>query len=114
MRKVLLASTALVALGSVSAMAADVTISGSYKCCISHIDNNGVATNGTEISSSSDLDIQILRTQLDNGMTMSMAVGLNEGGAKDDQNFHTGRYSNSIQSASRPWMMTALKVWTST
>ena len=30
MRKVLLASTALVALGSVSAMAADVTISGSH------------------------------------------------------------------------------------
>ena len=29
MRKVLLASTALVALGSVSAMAADITISGS-------------------------------------------------------------------------------------
>ena len=31
MRKVLLASTALVALGSVSAMAADITISGSYR-----------------------------------------------------------------------------------
>ena len=31
MRKILLASTALVAMGSVSAMAADVTISGSYE-----------------------------------------------------------------------------------
>ena len=35
MRKVLLASTALVALGSVSAMAADVTFLVHMKCCTS-------------------------------------------------------------------------------
>ena len=36
MRKVLLASTALVALGSVSAMAADISISGSIRNGIRH------------------------------------------------------------------------------
>ena len=36
MRKVLLASTALFALGSVSAMAADITISGSTELGIGH------------------------------------------------------------------------------
>ena len=56
MRKVLLASTALVALGSVSAMAADVNISGNMKCSISHIDKNDGFTGADEVSSSSDHD----------------------------------------------------------
>ena len=84
MRKVLLASTALVALGSVSAMAADVSISGSYEMLYKSIDDNGVTTDQDSISSSSELDISFSET-LDNGMTMSMGFGF--GGAKDDSNF---------------------------
>ena len=87
MRKVLLASTALVALGSVSAMAADVNISGSYEMLYKSVDDNGVTTDQDEISSSSELDISFSET-LDNGMTMSMGFGF--GGAKDDSNFTLG------------------------
>ena len=87
MRKVLLASTALIALGSVSAMAADVNISGSYEMLYKSIDDNGVATDQDEISSSSELDISFSET-LDNGMTMSMGFGF--AGAKDDSNFTLG------------------------
>ena len=87
MRKVLLASTALIALGSVSAMAADVNISGSYEMLYKSIDDNGVTTDQDEISSSSDLDISFSET-LDNGMTMSMGFGF--GGAKDDSAFTLG------------------------
>ena len=87
MRKVLLASTALIALGSVSAMAADVNISGSYEMLYKSVDDNGVTTDQDEISSSSELDISFSET-LDNGMTMSMGFGF--GGAKDDSNFTLG------------------------
>ena len=86
--KVLLASTALVALGSVSAMAADVNISGSYEMLYKSVDDNGVLQQTrTEISSSSDLDISFSET-LDNGMTMSMGFGF--AGAKDDSAFTLG------------------------
>ena len=60
MRKVILATTALVALGSVSAHAADVTISGSY--------NFGVRTDGdnttdeSSMFSEADVDIKFSNT----------------------------------------------------
>ena len=84
MRKVLLASTALIALGSVSAMAADVNIAGSYEMLFTDVDNNGSTTDDSSISSSSELDITFTET-LDNGMTMSMGFGF--AGSKDDSNF---------------------------
>ena len=61
MRKVLLASTALVALGSASAMAADVTISGNTTWQYESYDKNGGFTghlNGTSIDHDSDVDFK--------------------------------------------------------
>ena len=88
MRKVLLASTALVALGSVSAMAADVTFQVTQPGSMSHIDKNDGsltgAANGTSIDHDSDVDFKFVNTT-DSGLTITMAVGLNEGGAQDDQ-----------------------------
>ncbi|EHI48385.1 hypothetical protein HIMB100_00019690 [SAR116 cluster alpha proteobacterium HIMB100] len=88
MRKVLLASTALVALGSVSAMAADVTISGNTTWQYESYDkNDGTMTgpvNGTSIDHDSDVDFKFVNTT-DSGLTITMAVGLNEGGSQDDQ-----------------------------
>ena len=86
-KELLLASTALIALGSVSAMAADVNISGSYEMLYKSVDDNGVTTDQDEISSSSELDISFSET-LDNGMTMSLGFGFS--GAKDDSNFTLG------------------------
>jgi hypothetical protein len=87
MRKVLLASTALVALGSASAMAADVTISGNTTWQYESYDQNGGftgAANGTSIDHDSDVDFKFVNTT-DSGLTITMAVGLNEGGSQDDQ-----------------------------
>ena len=87
MRKVLLASTALVALGSASAMAADVTISGNTTWQYESYDQNGGfsgAENGTSIDHDSDVDFKFVNTT-DSGLTITMAVGLNEGGSQDDQ-----------------------------
>ena len=87
MRKVLLASTALVALGSASAMAADVTISGNTTWQYESYDKNGGFTgaeNGTSIDHDSDVDFKFVNTT-DSGLTITMAVGLNEGGSQDDQ-----------------------------
>ena len=87
MRKVLLASTALVALGSASAMAADVTISGNTTWQYESYDKNGgftEAANGTSIDHDSDVDFKFVNTT-DSGLTITMAVGLNEGGSQDDQ-----------------------------
>ena len=82
MRKVLLASTALVALGSVAAMAAEVTISGTTTCQYeSYTTKSGFtgAANGTSIDHDSDVDFKFVNTT-DSGLTITMAVGLNEGG----------------------------------
>ena len=87
MRKVLLASTALVALGSVSAMAADVTISGNTTWQYESYSQDGGfagAANGSAIDHDSDVDFNFVNTT-DSGLTVTMAVGLNEGGAQDDQ-----------------------------
>ena len=78
MRKVILATTALVALGSVSAHAADVTISGSY--------NFGVRTDGenttdeSSMFSEADVDIKFSNTT-DSGLTTTLAMGADEGRA---------------------------------
>ena len=83
MRKILLASTALVAMSSVSAMAADVTISGSYETLYSMVDDdNGVTTDTDSLSSSNDLDVSFSDTT-DSGISMSYSTGFSSG-AQDD------------------------------
>jgi len=89
MRKILLASTALVALTSVSAMAADVTISGSTAFRYTNDDKNDVSTASTATSASdfgveSDIAISFSMTA-DNGMTATMVYGFDDAdGAADD------------------------------
>ena len=82
MRKVLLASTALVALTSASAMAADVTISGSYEALYSMVDDDGVTTDTDSLSSSNDLDFSFSETT-DSGISMSYSTGFSSGSQDD-------------------------------
>ena len=82
MRKVLLASTALVALTSASAMAADVTISGSYEALYSMVDDDGVTTDTDSLSSSNDLDFSFSQTT-DSGISMSYSTGFSSGSQDD-------------------------------
>ena len=76
MRKVLLASTALVALSSVSAMAADVTLSGSYAWVYSTDSEQTTDENST--TSEADVNIKFSNTT-DSGITTTLAYGLDEG-----------------------------------
>ena len=102
MRKVLLASTALIALGSVSAMAADVTISGTSEGYYKSYDKNGGFSgggNGTSLSMTNNVDFNFSQTT-DSGLTMTLAVGLSGAGNVDDEklsisgDFGTIRISN--------------------
>jgi len=92
MRKVLLATTALVALGGVSAASADVTLSGSAS--YNYITNSGTGTTGTEgnegpaNAESRDMTTQVdvgiaMSAALDNGMSISGGIDLDEGGYDD-------------------------------
>ena len=82
MRKILLASTALVALTSASAMAADVTISGSYEALYSMVDDDGVTTDTDSLSSSNDLDFSFSETT-DSGISMTYSTGFSSGSQDD-------------------------------
>ena len=83
MRKVLLASTALFALGSVSAMAADITISGGFEL---GYDSEADQSDGTRISSETDWNVKFSNTT-DSGITTSLNYGFDESGTVDDQNY---------------------------
>ena len=87
MRKILLASTALVALTSVSAMAADVTISGSASLIYKTDDNNeptgGNAGSASSMSSETDVNISFSNTT-DSGITATLNAGFDEGSNTDD------------------------------
>jgi len=87
MRKILLASTALVALTSVSAMAADVTISGSasliYKTDDNNEPSNGDAGSASSMSSETDVNISFSNTT-DSGITATLNAGFDESSATDD------------------------------
>ena len=85
MRKILLASTALVAMTTVSAMAADVTISGSIDAKYSMIDDDGVTTDTDSFAQTSDIDIGFSSTT-DSGLTMSLSAGFSDG-TQDDSVF---------------------------
>ena len=90
MRKVLLATTALVAMGGVSAASADITLSGSAS--YNYITNSGTGSQGTlagpanaesrDMSTTVDANIA-MSSALDNGMTLDGLVSLDEGGVDD-------------------------------
>jgi len=81
MRKVLLASTALFALGSVSAMAADISISGSTELVADMGDSATADDSGFAVEH--DIAITFSNTT-DSGISMSMVYGMDDGGAADD------------------------------
>ena len=83
MRKILLASTALVAMTTVSAMAADITISGGYDFKYQN-DTKKEDTDAGSFSSEADIDIKFSNTT-DSGMTTKFAVGLHETGLKSSK-----------------------------
>jgi len=85
MRKILLASTALVAVGSVAAHAADLTISGSSDWHYISFDNasNTGKLNGSLIDYDTDIDFKFTETT-DSGLTLTFGVGVSES-ATDDQ-----------------------------
>ena len=92
MRKVLLATTALVAMGGVSAASADISISGSAS--YNYITNSGAGSTGTtaaggpanqesrDMSTTVDANIS-MSSSLDNGMSIAGLVSLDEGGVDD-------------------------------
>ena len=89
MRKLLLASTALVALGSFSAHAADITISGGYNFIYTVDGDNAV--DETTTAAEGDVNIKFSNTT-DSGITTTLNYGLHEtgtagaGAAYDDLN----------------------------
>ena len=90
MRKILLASTAIVALSAGSAMASDITISGSFEFGYNDDSVNSAATaltnnDGTSYGVEQDVNINFSSTT-DSGLTMSMSMGLHEDGVNDDAN----------------------------
>jgi len=91
MRKILLASTALVALTSVSAMAADVTISGSTAFRYTNDDKKDTATtSASDFGVESDIAISFSMTA-DNGMSATMVYGFDDAdGQADDASATVG------------------------
>jgi len=88
MRKILLASTALVALTSVSAMAADVTISGSASLIYTTDDQDEPGAGGnlgsaSTMTSETDVNISFSNTT-DSGLTATLNAGFDETSATDD------------------------------
>ena len=75
MRKIFLASTALVALTSVSAMASDITISGSSSLIMS--DDASNTNGGGNIDAEMDFGVAFATT-MDNGMSAGMSFALDE------------------------------------
>jgi len=75
MRKVLLATTALVTLGGVSAATADVTISGAYEMKYTSWSDNvaSTTTNNNTLADTTTVTIGFSET-FDNGMSASMSV----------------------------------------
>ena len=83
MRKVLFATTALVALGGVSAASADISVSGAASHnFVSGSGDGTYATDSQSMSTTTDFDISGSNT-LDNGMSVSGVISLDEGGVDD-------------------------------
>ena len=79
MRKILLASTALVAFGTVAANAADVTINGAFDWHYVNYDNasSSGASNGSLVSLATDLDFTFTETTA-SGLTIKIGMGVSE------------------------------------
>lgn len=84
MRKIFLASTALVAFGTVAANAADVSINGTTDWHYFTYDNdsNTGAVNGSYIDYDADLDFKFTTTT-DSGLALTMGVGVSESATDD-------------------------------
>ena len=96
MRKILLASTALVALTSVSAMAADISISGSTNFTYLN-DTAGSPTDESSFGVESDIAIKFSATT-DSGISTTMTYGFDDAdGAADDANATMSGDFGSIQ-----------------
>ena len=82
MRKILLATTALVAVGGVSAASADVSISGGYEAQYLTSDISGGTS--TNLLNTDNLDYTIsFSSTLDNGMAVSASVNTSEAGTEE-------------------------------
>ncbi|MGC6519954.1 MAG: porin [Candidatus Puniceispirillaceae bacterium] len=88
MRKVLFATTALVALGGVSAASADISVSGKASFTYTSGSGDGYASDSKSYGSTVDFGISGSST-LDNGMTVSGGLDLHETSASviDDHGF---------------------------
>jgi hypothetical protein len=83
MRKVLFATTALVALGGVSAASADISVAGSASHnFVSGSGDGTYATDSQSMSTTVDFGLSGSNT-LDNGMTVAGGIDLDEGGYDD-------------------------------
>jgi hypothetical protein len=93
MRKVLLTTTALIALGGISAATADVNISGKLKQSYHNWSDDDTAASGTNNSAMGrDLQLWIKSSaELDNGMTVGGNIRLRgqDIGTPDDRNYIT-------------------------
>ena len=89
MRKILLTTTALVALGGISAATADVNISGKLIQRYNQWSDDDAASNGANNSSmSKDLQLWIKSSaELDNGMTVGGNIRLRTGNSPADRNY---------------------------
>ena len=82
MRKILLTTTALVALGGVSAASADISISGSASYNYTTGTGGSFATDDSAMSTTVDFGIAG-STVMDNGLTATAGLDLHEGGVDD-------------------------------
>ena len=91
MRKILLATTALIAAGGISAATADVNISGKLKQSYHNWSDDDAAASGTNNSAMGrDLQLWIKSSAtLDNGMTVGGNIRLRHGNSPDDRNYIT-------------------------
>ena len=84
MRKILLTTTALVALGGVSAASADISISASASYNYTTGTGGSFSAAGNDSSMSTTVDFGIAgSTVMDNGMTATAGLDLHEGGVDD-------------------------------
>ena len=95
MRKILLASTALVAMTSVSAIAADISISGVTE--FKYTNNTEEATDESTFGVESDIAIKFSNTT-DSGITTTMTYGIDDadGGADDMNASMTGDFGKIL------------------